>query len=96
MSVDARPRELMVRVLLLTLLATGAVCLASPSNAQTYDPDFPVCLHLYGRTGYIDCRYTSLAQCAQSASGRGAQCETNPYFAQVEPGPAYRRGRHVH
>jgi hypothetical protein len=33
--------------------------------------------------GYIDCGYTSLAQCAQSASGRAAQCITNPYFASL-------------
>ncbi len=31
--------------------------------AQTYDPDYPVCLHVYGPVTYYECRYTSLAQC---------------------------------
>ena len=36
-------------------------------------------------------RYTSLAQCALSASGRAAQCVVNPYMANasVEPSPRY-------
>jgi hypothetical protein len=41
--------------------------------------------------GYIDCGYTSLAQCAQSASGRAAQCITNPHFAS----PRYQQRRRV-
>ena len=45
----------------------------APSHAQTYDPNFPVCLQVYApRGGYIDCSYTSLAQCQATASGRGA------------------------
>jgi hypothetical protein len=67
---------------------------AAPVQAQTYDPNYPVCLQTYGIDGnVIECGYTSLAQCAQSASGRAAQCITNPYFAGA-PGPAgpkYRR-----
>ena len=52
------------------------------ARAQTYDPNYPVCLQIYDIDGgYIDCGYTSLAQCAQSASGRAAQCITNPYSA---------------
>jgi hypothetical protein len=40
---------------------TGAI---GPAAAQTYDPAYPVCLHLYGRGGnYYECRYTSLPQC---------------------------------
>jgi len=45
----------------------------APSHAPTYDPNFPVCLQVYApRGGYIDCSYTSLAQCQATASGRGA------------------------
>jgi Protein of unknown function (DUF3551) len=51
---------------------------------QTYDPNFPFCLQTYGIGGnYIDCSYTSLAQCNVSASGRAAQCFINPYFASA-------------
>jgi hypothetical protein len=54
-----------------------------PAQAQTYDPAYPICLQTYGITGnYIACRYTSMAQCRLSASGRAAQCVTNPYYGK--------------
>jgi hypothetical protein len=87
-----------MRISALAILATATVLATAPARAQTYNPDFPVCLQVYGITGsYIACGYTSLAQCAQSASGRAAQCIINPYFtgAQQPAGPHYRRHRHV-
>jgi hypothetical protein len=72
-----------MRIPVLLILAVAAVPLASPAQAQTYDPNYPVCLQVYAPDGgYIDCSYTSLPQCNASASGRGAQCLVNPYFAQ--------------
>jgi Protein of unknown function (DUF3551) len=66
---------------------------AVPARAQTYDPSYPVCLQTYGiEGGYIECSFTSLAQCAASASGRAAQCLNNPYFAQGDRKPYRRRG----
>jgi len=63
------------------ILATGIMLVPAPVQAQTYDPNFPVCLQAYGGQGdYIDCSYTSLAQCNATASGRGAQCVINPFF----------------
>jgi Protein of unknown function (DUF3551) len=71
-----------MRVLACTILTIATVLVAAPARAQTYDPSYPVCLQTYGIDGsYIDCSFTSLAQCAASASGRSAQCLTNPYFA---------------
>ena len=71
-----------MRVLACTILTIGTLAVAAPVRAQTYDPNYPVCLQTYGIDGgYIDCSFTSLAQCAASASGRSAQCLTNPYFA---------------
>jgi hypothetical protein len=82
-----------MRILALTVLAIGAVSAAAPAQAQTYDPSYPVCLHVWGRANYYECRYTSLPQCNASASGRAAQCEVNPYFANAyEPG--VRRYKH--
>jgi len=81
----------------LMILAAGAVLAASPVRAQTYDPAFPVCLHVYGPVTYYQCAYTSLAQCNASASGRSAQCVINPYFASAGvnyPPPRHRRYRH--
>jgi hypothetical protein len=88
-----------MRILALAILAIGTISAAGPARAQTYAPGYPVCLHVYGPATYYECRYTSLAQCAASASGRAAQCVINPYAANAseEPlGPRHRRHRHVY
>ena len=86
-----------MRIPALAILTTMTVLTAAPTLAQTYSPDYPVCLHAY-REDYIECAYTSLAQCAQSASGRPAECIVNPYPAsvQVPGGPRYRRDRRAY
>jgi hypothetical protein len=77
--------------LLSALLAVGTISFAAPARAQTYDPNYPVCLQIYDDMVdyYFECRYTSIAQCAASASGRSAQCVVNPYYAK--PGPRKKR-----
>jgi hypothetical protein len=85
-----------MRIPALAILTIAAVLLAAPARAQRYSPDYPVCLQSYGIGGdSISCGYTSLAQCAQSASGRSAQCIVNPFFAgaRAPAGPNYRRHR---
>ena len=84
-----------MRVLALAILAIGTVS-TEPAVAQTYDPAYPVCLHVYGRASYYECRYTSLPQCNASASGRSAQCVINPYFAGAQETAGYRRHRRVY
>jgi hypothetical protein len=80
-----------------SILAIGAVCTAAPVRAQTYNPDYPVCMQVFGPLNYNECRFTSLAQCAGSASGRSAQCIVNPYFANAyEEPPVWRHRRHRH
>jgi hypothetical protein len=74
-----------MRNLALAILALATVAVAGPAAAQTYDPAYPVCLHVYGRITYYECNFISLAQCAASASGRAAQCEVNPYYANAGP-----------
>jgi hypothetical protein len=84
-----------MRILALAILMIGTVSIG-PAGAQTYDPAYPVCLHVYARgANYYECRYTSLAQCNASASGRGAQCDINPYFASARV-PAGRHHRRVY
>ena len=70
---------------------TAMVVLAPPAAAQTYDPSYPVCLQIYRSMVdfHFECGYTTLAQCAASASGRAAQCVVNPYYA----GPPTRRSK---
>jgi hypothetical protein len=80
-------------------MVTIAAALTVPARAQTYDPNYPVCLQTYGIDGgTIECGYTSLAQCSATASGRAAQCITNPYFAGGPglAGPRSRRQRGVY
>jgi hypothetical protein len=85
--------------LFLALLTIALAMMSSPAPAQTYDPGYPVCLQTYGIDGgYIDCGFTSPAQCAWSASGRAAQCIVNPYFAgaRVPLEPYGRRHRRAY
>jgi hypothetical protein len=89
-----------MRILILVILAVGAVSVAGPVQAQTYDPSYPVCMQVteWGG-GRIDCSYTSMAQCTASASGRAATCLTNPYFAHAykdPPGRVYRQHRRIY
>jgi hypothetical protein len=64
------------------VLAIAATLAAASAQAQTYDPNYPICLQTFGRNGNaISCGYTSMGQCRLSASGRAAQCIINPYFA---------------
>jgi hypothetical protein len=87
-----------MRILSFAFLAIGTLTMAGPARAQTYDPDYPVCLHVYGPITYYECRYTSLPQCNASASGRSAQCVVNPYFANAYElqGPRHKRYRRVY
>ena len=75
-----------MRIAFSSFVAISALVAASPVRAQTYDPSYPVCLQVYdAEGGYISCAYTSMAQCQLSASGRGAQCIVNPFFAGAAP-----------
>ncbi|MDE5457892.1 MULTISPECIES: DUF3551 domain-containing protein [Bradyrhizobium] len=85
-----------MRILASAILAGATLATAAPARAQTYDPNYPVCLHIFGRTPYYECRYTSLPQCNASASGRAAQCVINPYFAHAEEPAGYRRHRRLY
>jgi Protein of unknown function (DUF3551) len=87
-----------MRILVLAILAIGTVWAAEPARAQTYDPRFPVCMHVYGDPTYYECNFGSLASCAASASARPAQCIVNPYYANagVPVGPRHRRHRNYY
>ena len=85
-----------MRILALAILAIGTVSIGSAA-AQTYDPAYPVCLHVYTLgANYYECRHMSLPQCNASASGRAAQCVINPYFGGAEEPAGYRRHRRVY
>ena len=82
-----------MRISITPALAIAMTLAAASVQAQTYDPDYPVCLQTYGRDGNsISCSFTSMVQCKWSASARAAQCIVNPYFAGKKPGRP-RRGQ---
>jgi hypothetical protein len=85
-----------MRIVALAMLAAGTLLAAGPARAQTYDPSYPVCLQVWGRgiTTYYECRYSSLAQCNASASGRAAHCLVNPYYANANDGRPARGNKH--
>ena len=78
-----------MRTLALTIVTMGIALAAGQARAQTYDPAFPVCMHVipWGGGAYYDCTYYTMAQCAASASGRAAQCDLNPYYAGATASP---------
>jgi hypothetical protein len=72
----------MARTLVWIILTIGMAYTTTLAMAQAYDPNYPVCLRVYAPWGgYIECSYTSIAQCNRTASGRAAQCYANPFFA---------------
>ena len=76
------------------LLALAITLATASAQAQTYDPNYPVCLQTFGRNGgYFACGYTSMEQCQLSASARAAQCVINPYFAGANPARSRRQSR---
>jgi len=84
----------LAKAMALTIFA-ATISLASSAQAQTYDPNYPVCLQIYDDMVhyYFDCSYTSMAQCAASASGRSAQCVINPYPAKAKVRRVQRQKR---
>jgi hypothetical protein len=95
MIFDDHRVEVVMRILVLVILAVGVVYRAAPAQAQTYDPNYPVCLQIYDDMVhyYFGCRYTSIPQCQASASGRAAQCVVNPFYAGTHAKPVHRRKR---
>ena len=79
-----------MRIIAPATLIIGMLAATALAQAQTYDPAYPVCMHVYGRIVYYDCRYVSIPQCRAAASGRAGQCDVNPYFAGE---PSVRRRR---
>ena len=82
-----------MRYALLASLITVTVVAASPARAQSYNPDYPVCMQVYSPFQYFDCSFFSIPDCKASASGRGAQCVVNPYYAGDDEPPVPRRRR---
>jgi hypothetical protein len=66
--------------------------LSTPTHAQTYGNNTPVCLQVFGKFPRFECEYSSIAQCLPSASGIAAQCVVNPYY--IPPRSAASRARH--
>ena len=86
-----------MRILALAVVTMAAIWTAVPAQAQTYDPAYPVCLHLFKRGGdYYQCSYSSLEQCRQTASGLGAMCDINPFYAGAQRPSAPQRQRRVY
>jgi hypothetical protein len=78
----------MTKVTSLVLALVAGTLSAGSAEAQLYDPNYPICMHVFGELQgeRMDCVFSSLAQCVASASGRPATCLVNPYFV--------RRSRH--
>jgi hypothetical protein len=93
-------KEAPPRIPTLAILAMAIASVAGQARAQTYDPAFPVCMHLVPIGGgfYEDCAYYTMDQCRMSASGRAGECNINPYYAGAPASPRRtgRRYRHAY
>jgi hypothetical protein len=80
------PKQVLMRILALAILALGAISAAVPAQAQTYDPRFPICMHVISSWGGAreDCSYYTMAQCLQTASGLAAQWQYQPVLCGRE------------
>ncbi|MGH6715793.1 MAG: DUF3551 domain-containing protein [Bradyrhizobium sp.] len=84
-----------MRSLASAIVAIGALLAMASASAQTYDPNYPVCMQvteMFGGT-HFDCSFTSIPQCRASARGLPATCLINPYFASPYPEPPGRVSR---
>jgi Protein of unknown function (DUF3551) len=64
-----------------SILGIGMIFAASPAWAQRYDPNYPVCMEVYGADGSrIECFFTSMAQCKEGTQATAAICFDNPYY----------------
>lgn len=77
--------EIPMRWAIAAILTLAAVSAAAPARAQTYNPNYPVCMEIYEGFRTFECAYTSLQQCRWSASGLPALCVMNPYPAGSYP-----------
>jgi len=91
--VAARKAPMRKASAILGLLAVSAISAAGTAPAPA-GYDYPVCMKVYGDPTYSECRFTSIAQCKASASGRSAQCYVDPFYASatvVPDGPRPHR-----
>jgi hypothetical protein len=94
---STKPWEAPMRISALAIVIMTAIWTAAPAQAQTYDPAYPVCLHIFKRGGdYYQCSYTSLEQCKQAASTRATMCDINPYYAGAQRSSAPQRQRRAY
>jgi hypothetical protein len=71
-----------MRLVLSALLATVAVSVAAPAQAQSYDP-YAWCAE-YGGRGGGNCYFVTWQQCLAAISGNGGLCRRNLFYT----GPA--------
>ncbi len=78
----------MYKALALGVFILGGALAGAASPARA-DDNYPVCI---GRSGLpFDCRFTSIAQCQEAASGQAASCFYNPFLKQAAPARPERR-----
>src|SRR4051794_35166808 len=80
------------------IMTVGALLTAAPSHAQTFDPRYPVCMHVYsGANGgggeWYDCSFTSVPQCRGTAFRPSSGCYLNRYYPSNAPPQRLRHQR---
>jgi hypothetical protein len=82
-----------MRRLVMPILTAGMLLAAGAAGAQTDAPGYTVCMRVYDG-GSVSCAFTSIAQCAATASGIGATCYATsaaPGRPANQPAPRHKR-----
>jgi IstB-like ATP binding protein len=80
------PKEVPMRILALAILAIGTVSIG-PAAAQTYDPAYPVCLHVYGRGATITNAATPRCLSATRRPRAGQHSASSIHISRARKGP---------
>ena len=74
-----------MRVLAVVIFGTAIIVSAEPTWAQTYDPNYPVCMIVSsGDDSHTDCSFTSMEQCKNGSAVTG-HCFDNPLYKAPPP-----------
>src|SRR4051794_11188068 len=93
------PGEISMRRSFGLIMTVGDLLTAAPAHAQTFDPRYPVCMHVYsganaGGGEWYHRPFPSVPLCHATAPARSARCDLNPYYPLNAPPQRlrYQRG----
>jgi hypothetical protein len=88
-----RPKETIMRNVVLALLAASGLAMVGTAPAAAYGTRYPFCIQGDEYPGLSNCSFTSYQQCQATASGRFMTCIENPFYMADSAPRGYRGPR---